>query len=53
MGLLTFQAFLHRDYPVIMAVSLLAAVVTLLGILLADICYALADPRISLEGERS
>ena len=52
MGLLTFQAFLHRDYPVIMAVSLLAAAVTLIGLLLCDICYAVADPRISLEGER-
>ena len=52
MGLLTFQAFLDRDYPVIMAVSVLAAVVTLAGLLLSDICYAVADPRISLEGER-
>jgi len=52
MGLLTFQAFLHRDYPVIMAVSVLAAAVTLVGLLLADLCYAAADPRISLQGER-
>ena len=52
MGLLTFQAFLPRDYPVIMAVSVLAAAVTLVGLLLADLCYALVDPRISLQGER-
>jgi len=49
MGLMTFQAFLNRDYPVIMAVSVLAACLTLLGLLLSDLAYALADPRISLE----
>ncbi len=52
MGLMTFQAFLHRDYPVIMAVAVLAAGLTLLGLILADLCYALADPRIRLEGSR-
>jgi len=50
MGLLTFQAFLHRDYPVIMAVAVLSAALTLLGLMLSDLCYALADPRIRLEG---
>jgi peptide/nickel transport system permease protein len=49
MGLMTFQAFLHRDYPVIMAVAVLAAALTLLGLILADLFYALADPRIRLE----
>jgi peptide/nickel transport system permease protein len=52
MGLMTFQAFLHRDYPVIMAVSVLAAGLTLLGLILADLLYAVADPRIRLEGQR-
>jgi peptide/nickel transport system permease protein len=52
MGLLTFQAFLHRDYPVIMAVSVLSAGLTLLGLILADLFYAVADPRITLEGGR-
>ena len=49
MGLLTFEAFLNRDYPVIMAVSVLTAVLTLAGLVLSDLAYALADPRISLE----
>ncbi len=52
MGLMTFQAFLHRDQPVIMAVAVLSAGLTLLGLILADLCYAVADPRIALEGRR-
>jgi len=53
MGMLTFQAFLDRDYPVIMAVSVLAAALTLLGLMLADLAQAALDPRVHLEGERS
>ncbi|MCD6288411.1 MAG: ABC transporter permease [Candidatus Hydrogenedentes bacterium] len=49
MGLLAFESILARDYPVIMAITTISAVLTLLGILLSDICYALVDPRISLE----
>ncbi len=47
MGELSFRALVARDYPVIMAVFTLSAVLTLVGILLADILYAIADPRIS------
>lgn len=46
LGLLTMNAVLARDYPVIMAVCLLTAVVVLLGNLLTDLLYALADPSI-------
>jgi peptide/nickel transport system permease protein len=49
MGLLTFDAILNRDYPVINAVLFFSAFLTLLGILLADLAYAVADPRISYE----
>ena len=49
MGLLTFESFLNRDYPVIMAVSVLTALLTLAGLLLSDLAYAVADPRIRLE----
>jgi peptide/nickel transport system permease protein len=52
MGMLTFDAFLNRDYPVIIAVAVLSAVLTLLGLILSDLAYALVDPRIQLE-ERS
>jgi peptide/nickel transport system permease protein len=47
MGELSFRALVARDYPVIMAVFTLSAVLTLVGILLADILYAVVDPRIS------
>jgi peptide/nickel transport system permease protein len=47
MGELSFRALVARDYPVIMAVFTLSAVLTLMGILLADILYAVVDPRIS------
>jgi len=49
MGLLSFEAILNRDYPVINAVLFFSAFLTLLGILLADLSYALVDPRISYE----
>jgi peptide/nickel transport system permease protein len=46
MGKLFFEAVMQRDYPLIMGVLTIGAVLTLLGNLLADIAYALADPRI-------
>ena len=49
MGWLTIQAILGRDYPTLMALNLLAAVMVLAGNLLADILYAVADPRIRYE----
>jgi peptide/nickel transport system permease protein len=52
MGMMTFDAFLNRDYPVIIAVAVLSAVLTLAGLILSDLAYALVDPRIQLE-ERS
>jgi len=47
LGLLTFQALTARDYPVILAVFTITAVLTLVGILLSDILYAVVDPRIA------
>jgi len=46
MGRLGFQAIMSRDYPVIMGVGVIAALLTLLGNLIADITYAFVDPRI-------
>src|SRR3972149_10182532 len=51
MGLLGFEAILSRDYPVVMAISTIAAFLTLIGLLLSDICYALVNPTISLEAQ--
>ena len=49
MGLLAFEAVTNRDYNVVMAVATMGAMVNLLGLMLADIAYAIADPRISFE----
>lgn len=46
MGQLFYQSVMMRDYPVIMGILTIGAILTLLGNLLADIGYALADPRI-------
>jgi peptide/nickel transport system permease protein len=49
MGLLAFEAVTTRDYNVVMAVATIGGVLNLFGLLLADIAYAVADPRISFE----
>ena len=49
MGRLGFNAVLARNYPVIMAVATVSAVLTLFGILLADLLYAVVDPRIKYD----
>lgn len=48
MGWLTLQAILQQDWPVVFAVLMLGAVLTVVGILVADVLYALADPRVKL-----
>lgn len=45
-GLLFYESIQQRDYPVIMGLTLMFSIVTLLGQLLADIMYAIVDPRI-------
>lgn len=47
MGQLAFQALTARDYPVVLAEFTLIAIMTLAGILVADILYSVVDPRIS------
>ncbi len=46
MGQLFFQSVMMRDYPTIMGILVIGAVLTLLGNLLADVFYSVADPRI-------
>ncbi|WP_020675650.1 ABC transporter permease [Geopsychrobacter electrodiphilus] len=46
MGKLFYDGVMMRDYPLIMGVLVIGAVLTLVGNMLADISYALADPRI-------
>lgn len=49
LGLMTMSAIISRDYPVIMGICLLSAIVVLVSNLITDILYALADPRIQLD----
>lgn len=46
MGQLFYSSTMSRDYPTIMGILVIGAVLTLLGNLIADISYALVDPRI-------
>jgi peptide/nickel transport system permease protein len=48
-GQLAYQAILARDYPVLMTLNTIAAVLTLIGNFIADILYGIADPRIRYE----
>jgi peptide/nickel transport system permease protein len=48
MGRLFYDSVMARDYPVIMGVLSIVAVLTLVGNLLADVAYSYADPRIRL-----
>jgi peptide/nickel transport system permease protein len=46
LGLMTMSAIINRDYPVIMGVCLMSAIVVLAANLITDILYALVDPTI-------
>jgi peptide/nickel transport system permease protein len=46
MGRLFFESVMSRDYPTIMGILSIGAILTMLGNLIADMSYAYADPRI-------
>jgi peptide/nickel transport system permease protein len=48
LGLLYYDAILSRDYPTVMGMTVIAALMTLLAGVLADVLYAFADPRVRL-----
>lgn len=49
LGKLLFDAINQRDIPLIMAEVFIAGLLTLFGILIADVMYAIVDPRIELK----
>ena len=49
LGQLFYQSVMSRDYPLIMGALVIGAFLTLMGNLLADVGYAMADPRIRTE----
>ncbi len=50
-GRMFFESITARDYPTLMGLLLMFSVMTVVGQLLADILYALVDPRVRL-GDR-
>ncbi len=48
MGLLFWDSAQTRDYPVLLGVTLVVAVATVVGNLLADLFYAVVDPRVRI-----
>ncbi|HEY4440453.1 MAG TPA: ABC transporter permease, partial [Candidatus Elarobacter sp.] len=49
MGYLGLNAVFQRDYPTVMGITIISAVFVIAGNLLADIGYALVDPRVHYE----
>lgn len=49
-GRLGYEAILARDFPLILTINFFAAALTLAGTFLSDILYAVADPRVRLNG---
>lgn len=49
MGQLSYQAIMTRDYPVVMGILTISALLTMMGNMAADICYGLVDPRIRVK----
>jgi len=48
MGRLTLEAALQRDYPMVLGALMFFSVLTILGYLISDILYGVADPRIRI-----
>lgn len=46
MGRLTIEAIAQRDYPLLMGLTMLTAVLVVVGNLIADVMYCLVDPRV-------
>jgi peptide/nickel transport system permease protein len=46
MGRLFYDALTKRDYPVLMGILVLGAVLIIIGNLVADLLYGVLDPRI-------
>ncbi|MCL2095391.1 MAG: ABC transporter permease [Oscillospiraceae bacterium] len=46
LGKISVEAVMYRDYPIILAINAMLAMLTLLSTIIADILYAAADPRI-------
>lgn len=48
-GQLSYQAIMERDYPILTTLNFVTAALVLAGTLIADLLYAVVDPRVRLE----
>ncbi|MBK7476983.1 MAG: ABC transporter permease [Haliscomenobacter sp.] len=51
MGKLTLDSMFAQDWPVVYTILMLSAVLTIAGLLFADMLYSWADPRVRLGAE--
>jgi peptide/nickel transport system permease protein len=49
MGKLFFDAINSRDYPLVMGIFAITSILTMVGLIISDILYAVTDPRIKFE----
>jgi microcin C transport system permease protein len=49
MGLLGYDALLHRNFPVFLGLLTLSSLAMLLGNIVSDLCVAAVDPRIRFD----
>jgi peptide/nickel transport system permease protein len=49
MGKLAVEAVKGRDRELVLSITLISGLLTLVGYLIADVCYAIADPRVSYD----
>ncbi len=49
LGLLTLDAANHKDYPLILAITMAVTILVVISSFIADVAYSLVDPRIRLE----
>jgi len=49
MGLLGYESVVERDYPVVLGILVVSALLFLIGNILSDICVAIVDPRVRFE----
>jgi microcin C transport system permease protein len=49
LGLLSYQAVIQRDYPIVLGTLFIFTLMALVGQLLTDLSYVLIDPRISFD----
>ena len=52
LGLVSYNAILRGDTPLVLATTLIPVVLTIVANLLQDVAYTVLDPRISYEGDR-